>query len=83
MKHRSPPTTRDPKKPLAANIGFRAPRELRDRLLELSNATGWSCNHIAISLVQSGLDQIMYPEKPEHKAVVMARSLYEALKKQK
>jgi len=83
MKHRRPPQTRDPNKPLAANIGFRAPAELRDQVLELSNATGWSCNHIVVDLVQAGLDQILHPEKPLHRTILMGRTYIQSLKNKK
>lgn len=81
--HRRPPQTRDPKKPLAANIGFRATAELRKQLLDLSNMTGWSCNHIVVDLVQAGLDQIMYPERPLHKTILMGRTYCQSLKEVK
>ena len=81
--HRRPPQTRDPKKPLAANIGFRAPKDVRDQLLQLSNMTGWSCNHIVVDLVQAGLDQIMYPDKPLHRTILMGRTYCNSLREVK
>lgn len=75
MKHRRPPLDRPADKPLAANIGWRAPKELRDRLLALSNTTGFSCNHIAVDSLEAVLDMIYYPDKPLHKIIVVGRAL--------
>jgi len=75
MKHRRPPLDRPADQPLAANIGWRAPKELRDRLKEFSNVTGFSCNHIAVDSLEAVMDMIHYPEKPLHKIIIVGRAL--------
>jgi hypothetical protein len=75
MQHRKTATSRPAGKPLAPNIGWRAPAELRDRLLKFSQTTGWSCNHCAVDLVEAALDIIYHPEKPLHRSIVIGRAL--------
>jgi len=75
MQHRKTALSRPAGKPLAPNIGWRAPSELRDRLLKFSETTGWSCNHCAVDLVEAALDIIYHPEKPLHRSIIIGRAL--------
>jgi hypothetical protein len=75
MQHRSTSKSRPAGKPLAPNIGWRAPAELRDRLLKYSEAMGWSCNHCAVELVEAALDLIYQPKKPLHRCIQMGRAV--------
>jgi hypothetical protein len=56
IKHRAPRKTKDGG--LSDTIGFRAPKETREKLEKLSKLLNYSCNLVVIEAVNSVYDMI-------------------------